>query len=97
MKCIHCQSEDTTKNGTRNGKQNYICKQCGKQFLEAYSPRGYPEKVKKICINLRKNGMKYREIERMTGVSHNTVILWVKQNQKSEISLVDFNEAKDST
>lgn len=89
MKCVHCQSEKTTKNGTRNEKQNYICKQCGKQFLETYSLRGYPDQIKEICINLRENGMKYREIERITGVSHNTVILWVKQQQE------DLNASKD--
>ena len=48
-------------------------------------------------MNLRKTGMKYREIERMTGVSHNTVILWMKQNQESATSLTDFSEVEDST
>jgi AcrR family transcriptional regulator len=34
MKCIHCQSEQLSKNGYRRGKQCYRCKDCGKQFVE---------------------------------------------------------------
>jgi AcrR family transcriptional regulator len=33
MKCIHCQSEQLSKNGYRRGKQCYRCKDCGKQFV----------------------------------------------------------------
>jgi AcrR family transcriptional regulator len=35
MKCIHCSSEQLSKNGHRRGKQCYRCKVCGKQFLES--------------------------------------------------------------
>jgi AcrR family transcriptional regulator len=34
MKCIHCESEQLSKNGHRRGKQCYRCKDCGKQFVE---------------------------------------------------------------
>jgi AcrR family transcriptional regulator len=34
MKCPHCQSEQLSKNGYRRGKQCYLCKECGKQFVE---------------------------------------------------------------
>jgi AcrR family transcriptional regulator len=33
MKCRHCRSVDLSKNGYRRGKQCYLCKQCGKQFV----------------------------------------------------------------
>jgi hypothetical protein len=38
MKCPHCGSTSYRKNGHRNGKQNYLCKNCGKQFLESALP-----------------------------------------------------------
>jgi hypothetical protein len=41
MKCPHCASTSYRKNGHRKGKQNYLCKNCGKQFLESVSP--HPE------------------------------------------------------
>ncbi|OYD95075.1 transposase [Nostoc sp. 'Peltigera membranacea cyanobiont' 213] len=34
MKCPRCESTSYRKNGRRNNKQNYLCKNCGKQFLE---------------------------------------------------------------
>lgn len=37
MKCPKCQSTSFRKNGRRNGRQNYLCKNCGRQFLETAS------------------------------------------------------------
>jgi AcrR family transcriptional regulator len=34
MKCIHCRSAQLSKNGYRRGKQCYLCKDCGKQFVQ---------------------------------------------------------------
>ncbi|MBD2463165.1 TetR/AcrR family transcriptional regulator [Oscillatoria sp. FACHB-1407] len=33
MICPHCQSNQLSKNGHRRGKQCYLCKACGKQFV----------------------------------------------------------------
>jgi AcrR family transcriptional regulator len=33
MICPHCQSDQLSKNGYRRGKQCYLCKACGKQFV----------------------------------------------------------------
>lgn len=33
MICPHCQSDQLSKNGHRRGKQCYLCKDCGKQFV----------------------------------------------------------------
>ncbi|MEH2006324.1 IS1/IS1595 family N-terminal zinc-binding domain-containing protein [Nostoc sp.] len=38
MKCPRCESTSYRKNGRRNDKQNYFCKNCGKQFLEPVFP-----------------------------------------------------------
>ncbi len=38
MKCPRCESTSYRKNGRRNDKQNYLCKNCGKQFLEPAFP-----------------------------------------------------------
>ncbi|BAY20186.1 TetR family transcriptional regulator protein (plasmid) [Anabaenopsis circularis NIES-21] len=34
MICPHCNSSRLSKNGHRHDKQRYLCKDCGKQFLE---------------------------------------------------------------
>jgi AcrR family transcriptional regulator len=33
MICSHCHSQQLSKNGYRRGKQCYLCKDCGKQFV----------------------------------------------------------------
>lgn len=79
QKCPSCESGRISRNGRRNNKQRYICKDCGKQFLEIYSSIGYPEEVQQQCLDLYREGMGFRAIEKKTGISHNTVINWVKQ------------------
>jgi AcrR family transcriptional regulator len=78
MMCPDCQSDRVAKNGHHQGKQRYVCKDCGRQFLDSYTKRGYPLEIKQQCLDLHQQGMSFREIERKTGVSHNTVILWAK-------------------
>ncbi|HLO51872.1 MAG TPA: NYN domain-containing protein [Kamptonema sp.] len=34
MKCPKCDSTSCRKNGRNNGRQRYLCKSCGKQFIE---------------------------------------------------------------
>jgi AcrR family transcriptional regulator/transposase-like protein len=78
MICPDCQSDRVAKNGRQQGKQRYICRGCGRQFVDRYIQRGYPLEIKQKCLDLHKQGIGFREIERSTGVSHNTVINWVK-------------------
>jgi AcrR family transcriptional regulator/transposase-like protein len=78
MICPDCQSDRVAKNGRQQGKQRYICRECGRQFLDRYIERGYPLEIRQECLDLHSQGVSFREIERNTGVSHNTVINWVK-------------------
>lgn len=97
MKCPRCSSTQVSKNGRRNGKQNYLCKQCKRQFLDSYESKGYSDDVKIICLRMHENGMGFREIERVTGVNHNSIIQWAKQSDKttSETSGSDASEDND--
>lgn len=79
MKCPQCESTQISKNGHRHGKQNYICRNCRKQFVEFYDAKGYSDDIKRQCLEMYVNGMGFRGIERVTGVHHTTVIYWVKQ------------------
>lgn len=80
MQCPYCESTEILKNGKRRGKQNHKCTNCGRQFIDVYSPpRGYSDEVKKECLRLYVNGMGFRAIERDKGVHHTTIINWVKQ------------------
>ena len=79
MICPHCTSSNVSKNGHRRSKQNHICRDCGRQFVESYSCQGYADEIKQQCLKMYVNGMGFRAIERITGVNHNTVINWVKK------------------
>jgi insertion element IS1 protein InsB len=89
MQCPEGNSVEVIKNGHRYGKQCYRCKQCKRQFVESYSERGYSENAKQIC--LRMYNARFRQIERCTGIGHNTVINWVKElvNRLPETPEVD--------
>ena len=80
MECPECQSSHIRKNGHRRGKQNHICVDCGRQFVEnPQAHRGYSDDVRKMCLKMSVNGMGFRGIERVTDIHHTTVINWVKQ------------------
>ena len=78
MNCPYCTSTQIRKNGHRRGKQNYICVNCARQFIESYSKRGYSDEIRKQCLTMYVNGVGFRAIERQTGVNHNTIIQWVR-------------------
>ena len=85
MKCPRCASTHIRK----NGKQNYICVKCGRQFVDFYEPKGYSEEIKRECLEMYVNGSGFRAIERVKKVQtladsltlryHTTVINWVKE------------------
>lgn len=80
MQCPEYQSMHIRKNGIKRGKQNHICVDCGRQFVERdQTSRGYSDEVKEECWKMYVNGMGLRGIQRVKGVHHTTVIYWVKQ------------------
>ena len=57
MECPHCGSTNIRKNGKRRGKQNHLCKNCKRQFIDVYSPRNkYPDETRKKCLEMYLNG-----------------------------------------
>lgn len=79
MKCPECKSDHINKNGHRGQKQNYICVNCGRQFIHSQETKGYSDDVKRSCLKMQVNGLGFRGIERVTGVSRTTIMDWVKQ------------------
>jgi transposase-like protein len=79
MRCPWCSSNHVNKNGRKKDKQNYICLDCRKQFIDSYDRRGYAQVIKQECLEMYANGMRFREIEKVKGVHHTTIINWVNQ------------------
>lgn len=79
--CPNCQSKDVVKNGkTRYGKQNYKCRDCGRQFVEAPQWRTISEETKGIVDRLLLEKLLLAGIARALQISE----VWVQQyvNQK---------------
>ena len=79
MQCPECQSTHIRKNGKKKGKQNHICVNCGRQFIDQYDELGYSNEFRRECLKMYVNGVGFRGVERVKGVHHTTVITWVKQ------------------
>lgn len=74
-----CQSQEIRKAGTsRHGHQRWMCKECGRTFGEK-NHRVIYEGRRQQALTLYAEGMSARAFEREVGVSHNSVLGWVRQ------------------
>jgi transposase-like protein len=80
MQCPEYQSNHINKNGHKKGKQNYICVNCGRQFIEVYEPlRGYSEEMKREGLKMSVNGLGFRAIERVKNVYRSTLLILMEE------------------
>ena len=79
--CPDCHTGHVTKNGfNRQRKQQYLCHDCGRQFITDYNSHlGYSDEFRRECLRMYVNGSGFRAIERVKKVHHTTVMHWVKQ------------------
>ncbi len=55
MKCTRCESNQLRKNGHSSGRQRYLCKACGKQFLDPL-PSLQPPSAESDAVQVVSNG-----------------------------------------
>ena len=77
MKCPKCKSEEKVKDGTVKGKQQYKCKGCAHRYTVELKD-GIQPFYKRLALVLYIEGMGFREIGRILGVSNVTVLNWIK-------------------
>ncbi|PMB03566.1 hypothetical protein CEN49_22860 [Fischerella thermalis CCMEE 5273] len=81
VKCPSCGKYETIKNGKRTGKQSYLCKSCGHQFVENPAPvgrRGYDKETKLTVLSHIAQGKSLHWCETYYKVDHSTIYLWAK-------------------
>ena len=79
--CPRCQSQTITKSGIIKNRQRYHCKDCSYHFtVEKLGKAIDPYYVVK-ALQLYLEGLTYREIERVLGLSHVSVMNWVRMYQ----------------
>ena len=77
--CPKCNATEATKSGIIAGRQRYKCKSCGYHFSVEKIGREVDNYYVIKALQLYLEGVSYREIERLLGVSHVSVMNWVKK------------------
>ncbi len=77
--CPNCQSKDNIKSGIINQRQRYKCKDCNYYFTVNKTGKSIDNYYVNKSLQLYLEGLSYREIERLLGVSHVSVMNWVKK------------------
>ncbi len=78
-KCPKCNSFLLIKSGIVKDKQRYRCKSCGYFFTVDKIGKKIDNYYVTKALQLYIEGLSYREIERLLGISHVSVMNWVKQ------------------
>ena len=92
MECGRCSGEEVIKNGLMQGHQRYKCKCCGFSFTKGF--RGKPQEIKQQALNLYLEGMGFRAIGRILGVSNVAVLNWVRAYGQKAEQLLDQQPTK---
>jgi len=70
MECPTCNSKHTTKNGSiHNRKQKYVCKDCGRQFIENPQNKRIPQQLWDRVDKLLLEKIPIAGISRVTEIS----------------------------
>lgn len=87
MQCPKCKSENKVKNGIVRNEQRYKCKDCGCNYTISYEQNSEKEKKRRFALSMYLEGLGFHSIARLLGVSHVSVLNWVRKygNELTEI------------
>ncbi|WP_291723832.1 terminase gpP N-terminus-related DNA-binding protein [Bernardetia sp.] len=77
--CPRCQSNGVIKSGKIRSKQRFLCKTCNYYFTVQKEGKRIDSYYVIKALQLYLEGLSYREIERIIGVSHVSVMNWVRE------------------
>lgn len=79
IECPQCKSEEIAKSGVVKGRQRYHCKSCGYHFTVMKTGKQIDPYYVIKALQLYIEGISLREIERILGISHVSVLNWVRK------------------
>lgn len=79
QQCPNCNSKQFIRSGVVQGRQRYKCKKCRYYFSVNKVGKQIDNYYVNKALQLYLEGLSYREIERILGVSHVSVMNWVKK------------------
>ena len=84
MRCPRCSSTSVVKNGhIHNGKQNHICKECGRQFVLFPDKQPISNETKALIDKLLLERISLAGIARVVGVSESWLQRYVNNKLES--------------
>lgn len=89
--CPRCQSDRNVKSGVLQGRQRYRCKSCGYHFTVSKLGKKIDDYYVVKALQLYVEGVSYREIERLLGVSHVSVMNWVRAHKIKRPTTGDYH------
>jgi transposase-like protein len=101
MKCPKCSSEKSVRSGKIKERQRYKCKECGCNYTVELKSTAKPRELKKQALHLYLEGLGFRSIGRILGVSNVSVLNWIRSFGKEvkelslenkEIEMVEVDE-----
>jgi len=77
--CPNCSATDYIKAGIINNRQRFKCKKCNYFFSVNKLGKQINDYYVNKALQLYLEGLTYREIERVLGISHVTIMNWVRK------------------
>lgn len=78
-KCPRCKTKDVVKSGVVKGRQRYKCHDCNYHFSVMKDGKSIDPYYVIKALQLYIEGVSLREIERILGVSHVSVMNWIRK------------------
>lgn len=79
LACPKCQNNQIVKSGIVKNRQRYLCKPCNYFFSVNKLGKKINDYYVTKALQLYLEGLSFREIERIIGVSHVSISNWVKE------------------
>jgi hypothetical protein len=89
--CPKCQHNDIIKSGIIKGRQRYQCKKCSYFFTVGKEGKHIDSYYVIKALQLYIEGVSLREIERLIGVSHVSVLNWVRKYKINAPENTDYH------
>lgn len=94
MECPRCQSISKVKNGVLNNIQCYKCKDCGCNYTRSYKYYQEKDKKRRFALSMYLEGLGFHSIARLLGVSHVSILNWIRKYGKELESIRNIRPCK---
>ena len=89
--CPKCKNDNIIKSGIVKNRQRYLCKDCSYSFTVLKEGKKIDAYFVVKALQLYIEGISLREIERILGISHVSVLNWIR---KYKIKQADNRQPK---